>query len=327
MRNFGKIPPVIDLKQLYYFIATAEIGSISAAASALGLAQATLSENVAKLETRLGTKLAIRGQRGLTLTEAGKVLVRQGKELVNSADALAESIRGLGGELRGPVAVGLPPSLSLLLSVPLTETVFSELPDVRLHVAEGVSGHILEWVADGRVDFGFAYELPDSSMFNSYPFLTEELFLLSAPDNLPLAVEGGEPLTITLKALDGLPLVMPAHPHGSRRVLERIAKANGVNLCFVSEIDALSQIVEMVSRASAYAVVPHAAVIGPAAAGHVALIKITQPECERTAYLVRNKGRPATSATIAVQKILFRIFRELAGRYELRVSLFSDPLD
>jgi LysR family nitrogen assimilation transcriptional regulator len=274
----------------------------------------------------MDTKLAIRGQRGLTLTEAGKALVRQGKELVNAADALAESIRGLGGEPRGPVAVGLPPTLSLLLSVPLTETVFSELPGVRLHVAEGVSGHILEWVADGRIDFGFVYEVPDDSTFESYPFLTEELFLLSAPDNLPWEVEHADELTIKLKALDKLPLVMPAHPHGSRRIVERIAKANGVNLRFVSEIDALSQIVEMVSRASAYAVVPHAAVIGPVAAGQVVLIKIVQPACERTAYMVCNRARPATSAAIAVQKILFKIFRELAGRYNLRVTLFPYPL-
>ena len=322
MRSPDNSPPAIDLKQLYYFITTAEVGSISAAAAALGLAQATLSENVAKLERRLETKLAIRGQRGLMLTEAGKALVRHGKELVAAADAVATSVRRLGGELRGPVSVGLPPTLSLLLSVPLTETVFSELPNVRLHVVEGLSGHILEWIADGRVDAGFVYELPDSAIFESYPFLKEDLFLLSAPDNLPSGVEKSSQLEIKLEALAGLPLVMSGHPHSGRRIIERIAKANGISLHFVNEIDSLSQIVEMVSRASAYAIVPDAAVTGPVAAGHVALIKIIAPHCERTAYLVRSKARPATTASIAVQKILFRIFREVAERHKLRVNLF-----
>jgi len=327
MRSPDKSPPAIDLKQLHYFITTAEIGSISMAAYALGLAQATLSENVAKLERRLETKLAIRGQRGVLLTEAGRVLVQQGKELLEAADAVAGSVRRCGGEARGPVSIGLPPTLSLLLSVPLVETAFSELPDVRLHVVEGLSGHILEWVADGRVDAGFVYEHPDSSIFESYPFLQEDLFLLSAPDNLPLGIEKSDQLEIKLAALADLPLVMPAHPHSGRRIIERIAKANGISLRFVNEIDALSQIVEMVCRASAYAVVPHAAVTSPVAAGQVVLIRIIDPHCERTAYLVRNKARSATSASIAVQKMLFRIFREVAERHKLLVNLYPCTLD
>ena len=55
-------------------------------------------------------------------------------------DALVEEIRQLGSEPRGPVSVGFPPSLSILLSVPLLETLYNEQPLIRLHIAEAIRG-------------------------------------------------------------------------------------------------------------------------------------------------------------------------------------------
>lgn len=63
--------PEIDIKHVHYFQMLAKHGSISKAAHALGLAQPSLSEHIARLETRLNTKLAIRGPRGITMTSNG----------------------------------------------------------------------------------------------------------------------------------------------------------------------------------------------------------------------------------------------------------------
>lgn len=71
--------PTVDLRQIYYFIALADHGSISAAAEALGMAQPSLSENMAKLERRLNVKLALRAARGVELTEAGRALAARGR--------------------------------------------------------------------------------------------------------------------------------------------------------------------------------------------------------------------------------------------------------
>ena len=85
--------PILDLRQLYYFLALAEHGSISAAAAALGLAQPSLSENIAKLEQRLEVKLAIRGGRGVQLTEAGFALAQYGREIVHSAEMVVTRVK------------------------------------------------------------------------------------------------------------------------------------------------------------------------------------------------------------------------------------------
>jgi LysR family nitrogen assimilation transcriptional regulator len=320
MQKTDSALPVLDLRQLHYFVALAEHGSISAAAAALGLAQPSVSENIAKLEQRLNTQLAIRGPRGVTLTEAGRALATQGRDLLLSAAVLADEVRQVGGEVRGPVSIGFPPSLSLMLSVPLAETVHSELPNVRLHVAEGMSGNIFEWVEVEKLDMGCVYVSPDSAVFETHPIMTEELFLVAASDNLPADPDESGTLSVKVEALRNLPLVMPSMPQGARRVVERYARAHGVALNVVIEMDSLPQIIEIVQRASAYTVLPHAAVTGPVEAGQLSLIHV-EPSLLRTAYLTRKRSRPASTASLAVQATMMKIIQEIIDRYHLKAEL------
>ena len=88
---------------------------------ALGLAPATISKSIAKLEKRLGVSIAIRGQRGFVLTEAGALLRQEGRSLVEAANALASNI-ATRGVVAGQVTFALTPSPNVLISVPLSET-------------------------------------------------------------------------------------------------------------------------------------------------------------------------------------------------------------
>ena len=63
----------MDLRQLRYFQAIAETGSISAASHRLNVAQPSLSLHLRNMEEHLGTKLLLRGARGVQLTEAGEM--------------------------------------------------------------------------------------------------------------------------------------------------------------------------------------------------------------------------------------------------------------
>lgn len=288
------------------------------------MAQPSLSENIAKLEKRLEVKLAVRGARGVQLTEAGVALARYGREIVRNAETVVEDIRKLGGEARGPVSVGLPPSLSLLLSVPLIETIQNEYPLIRLHVAEALTGHILDWILADRLELGFVYEVPDSAALTVQHVLNEELFLVTAPDNWPggFGPDGRAIKPVDAAMLQSLPLVLTSPSHGLRKLIERFARANGVQLNVVTEIDSLQHIVEMVSRASAYTILSHAAVINQVAAGTVALVPIADP-IRRGAYLVRKRSRPITRASVAIESAMMVILREMIERYRLEATLVN----
>lgn len=318
-----KKPAPIDFKQLAYFVALAEHGTISSAASALNMAQPSLSENIAKLEKRLDVQLAIRGVRGIHLTEAGVLLARRGQEILRSVGGLVDELREMSGVPRGRVSVGIPPSLSILLSVPLLETIHSEHPDIRLHIAEAMSGDVLDWITADRLDFGCAYELSDSAAYSCEPLLSEELFLVTAPDNWegPIGPDGLARDSIPASRLNHLPLVLTSGTHGARKMQEKFARSIGIELNVVAEIDSLPHIVEMVSRASAYTLLSHGAVLNQVAAGALALVRIEEPTLRRTAYIVRKRTRAVSRASLVVEASVKAIVREMVERYRLRALL------
>ncbi|MBF9032641.1 LysR family transcriptional regulator [Rhodobacterales bacterium HKCCE2091] len=313
----------LKLKQLSYFLSLAEHGSISAAANALNMAQPSLSENIAKLERKLDVQLAIRGSRGVQLTQAGTLLADRGQEILKSVDDLVEALRLLGSDPRGPVSVGFPPSLSILLSVPLLESIHSEYSDIRLHVAEAMSGDILDWLANDRIDIGCVYEISDSSVYILEPLLTEELFLVTAPDNWDdeFGPDGIAKKPITASDLQHLPLVLTSQAHGARKLQERFARAEGFSFNVTATIDSLPHIVEMVSRASAYSLLSHGAVFKQVASGDIGLVRIAEPSIRRTAYLVRKRARPVSHASTIVEGMIGTIIREMVERYNIEAQL------
>ena len=317
-----KMPP-LDFRQLSYFLAVAEHGSISSAAETLELAQPTLSENLSRLERHLGVTLTIRSSRGVQLTEAGLVFAEHGRELVRSVATMLDAVEQVGTEAKGPVSIGLPSSLGLLLTVPLAETIQNELPQISLHIAEAMSGDLLDWVASERLDVACVYETIDEQSLVFQPMLTEKLFLVTAPDNLPSGVETSEDGHRSIRGADlvALPLVLPSGPHGARKVIERFARSNNIRLTVALEIDSLPQIITMAKRASAHSILPHAAVIDEVAEDKLALIEIVEPTMSRTAYIVRKRSRPVTRASCAVESAMCIIVSEMIERFQLEAVI------
>lgn len=320
MRRIEKTSATINFKRLSYFIALAEHGSISAAASALNMAQPSLSENISKLEEEIDTKLAIRGARGIQMTEAGMALASRGRKMLKNVADMIEEIRQIGGEPRGPLSIGLPPSLSILLSVPLLETVHNMYPQIRLHIAEAMSGDIIDWLNTDRLDIGCVYEAPEVASYLFEPILTEELFLVTARDNWPgqLGPDGMALQPISASQIEKFPLVLTSPSHGARKLQEKFANSADIELNVVAEIDSLPHIIEMVGRASAYTLLSHGAVFNQVSAGRLALVPIEEPTIRRTAYMARSATRPVTRARAVVEGYIKEIIREMVDRYKLR---------
>ncbi len=235
-------------------------------------------------------------------------------------------MRHAGNDARGPVAVGLPPSLGLLLSVPLAETIQSEYPEVRLRITEGMSGNIAEWIEEERMDLGYVYEVHDNHDLIFQPVMAEKLFLATAPDNIPDCVDWTDPAAPTIKGVDlpSLPLALPASSHGARKVVERFARGAGIKLNIIVEIDSLPQLITMATRASAYTILPHAAVINEVAAGTIRLFEIVEPTMTRSAFMLRKRSRPITRASFAVQQSIGIIIQEMIERFQLDAAFISE---
>ena len=130
----------MELRQLRYFVRVVEQGSMSRAALDLDVVQSALSQQITRLESELATRLLQRTPRGVTPTEAGLAFFREAQLTLRHADQAVRAAQQ--ARLSGTVTVGLAPTTSGVLGLPLMQAMRTRYPDVRLHMVESMSGHL-----------------------------------------------------------------------------------------------------------------------------------------------------------------------------------------
>jgi DNA-binding transcriptional LysR family regulator len=99
----------VETAELLAFTRTVEAKSVSRAAAELGVPRATLGRRLARLESRLGSRLVLRNSRRLSLTEAGDRFYRHARLVLDSLAAAEASVRTDGDPMRGDLRVSVPP--------------------------------------------------------------------------------------------------------------------------------------------------------------------------------------------------------------------------
>ncbi|EJT04262.1 LysR substrate-binding domain-containing protein [Rhizobium sp. CCGE 510] len=298
----------MDLRQLKYFVAIVENGSFSKASAALNVAQPALSAHVRNMEAELGTNLLLRTQQGVLTTEAGEILLRNAHVIIDQFAVAHEEIRGHHSEPAGDVTLGLPGTISQVLSVPLILAARSRYPKIRLRIAEAMSGFITDWVRDARVDLGVIYEALNDRVIASYPILAEGLCLLGPTfDQEHGSLEGRT--TITLAESLSLPLILPSSTHGLRKLLDARSLAEfGTSIDALIEVDSFSCIKELVGQGLGYSILPLNAISREKEDGVLRVLPVEN--LSRELHLVRPIDRPTTNAVVVIE----RLCREVVSR-------------
>lgn len=227
----------MDLRQLRYFVAIVQCGSISRASLQLNIAQPALSLHVRNMEADLGLPLLFRTPQGVQPTEAGLILLRNARLIIEQFEVAQREIRGSVAEPSGEVRLGLPSSISPLLGVPLVLAARKTFPKVTLRIAEAMSGYVLDWLRQGRVDLGLLYGLPDDKDLRATGLLVETLVVFGAPEP-PDGRHHPPGDVLPFADLAPLPLILPSPGHGLRDLLDAAAAARGVRLTTEIDIDA-----------------------------------------------------------------------------------------
>jgi LysR family transcriptional regulator, nitrogen assimilation regulatory protein len=296
----------MDIRQLRYFVSIVEEGTISAAAVKLRIAQPALSHHVRSLEADLGVQLLSRSAHGVRTTDAGQRLYEHAQYILRYIGQSIEEVRGYAAEPHGLVAVGLPTSVSVVLSVPLVEMMRQKLQHVRLRLTEGMSGDIRDWLDSGRLDFALLFDAERLRTLNTEPLLTEDLYVVSPP--------GGRGDDITLADVAELDLILPSRPHGLRERLEHAARSAGVTLKISAEVDSLPQLKALVTRGVASTVLSLSAVRDEWRTRAVEARLIVEPTLRRTVSLCHPKGRPLSGAASAVRALVREVLRNLVAQ-------------
>lgn len=123
-----------DWNQVRAFLATAEEGTFSAAARALGLTQPTLGRQIASLEADLGVLLFERGARRMDLTQAGLELVEQARAMLEAAGQMSLTASGQSQIIAGEVCISATDVMMTYLMPPFIEQLRQQAPGIEIRL-------------------------------------------------------------------------------------------------------------------------------------------------------------------------------------------------
>lgn len=297
----------MDLKQLDYFVRVAELGSFTRAARALNVAQPALSRQVRLLEVELRQNLLTRNGRGAAPTEAGTLLLEHGRGILNQIELAREELGAARSRLGGRVSIGLPPSLSNLITVPLTLAMRKALPQARLTLTEGFSVLMYEGLRVGNLDMAVLYNPGASPDLDMATLHEEELVLVSPRSALKRIGPRGASAQITLLEVAALPLILPSRPNAFRLLIDNEMAVLGRRPQIVMEVDGLNAILSLVKEGMGHAVLPRYTLSNFENVTPFAVRAIQQPCILSRLELVWSSRRPTT----ATQKMALTVVREV----------------
>ena len=288
----------MNLLQLKYYIAIVEEGSFTKAAKRLYVAQPSLSQHVKNLEDELGADLLRRTARGIEPTEEGEELLRHARIILEQLETARAAVQNASGEPSGEVAIGVPPTVSERLTVPLIMRLREELPKVSPRIVEGMSGYVLDWLRDGRVDIAVLYGTQDTTDIETTEVCLEDLYLISARHG------DGQEETVRFADLASESMILTGPHSGLRTLIEDIAQKQQIDLNVTIEVDALGQMRELAAGGIGSTILPIWAVKKEIERGEIQARRIVEPSVRRSMSIAHSSERPLLNVQRAVMKVL-----------------------
>ena len=286
----------MELRQLKYFVKSAEYLNFSVAAKHLYITQSTLSQQIKQLEFELGFELFLRNSRHISLTEAGEEFLPFARKTIQDAEDGVQRLHDLQHVKAGKLRVGVTYSLSTVLTEGLLE--FIKLyPDIKLEVCYKTVNELLLLLKERKLDFILSYKpLFDAPDVDSMPLFENALALVISKDH-PLAMKK----KITLQELVNTPLVLPSHDLQARMMLERLLAGKGIEFTSKLELNETNILLQLVSTGSYSTILSTSAVFGNS---RFRAIPIDDPANVMEASLLRLKGAYQKAAAKEFVKIL-----------------------
>lgn len=195
----------MELRQLRYFVAVAEEGSFSRAATRLHISQPPLSTQIKDLENELGVKLLERTNRGVSLTPAGSALFEEAQAVLARLEhARGQVLRADRGDI-GMLSIGFVSTALYGILPTALQGFHSKFPLIEVHLHELTTDAQIRELRAGRLDFGIGLAPVDEPDLEFERLLREEL-VLAAPSGHPAVATDG---AIDLRTLAKASFIVP----------------------------------------------------------------------------------------------------------------------
>lgn len=249
----------MELRQLRYFVQVVDMGSLGRAAKELGVVTSALSQQISRLEWELSTRLLNRSASGVQATDAGMAFYKHAQLALRHAEAAVGAAQQ--ARLSGHVSIGLTPSTSAVLALPLITAMRERYPDVRLRIVENLSGHLASMLNARLLDLAVLFDVSTAQRWSLLPLLDERLFVIGLRSLLAehgLGAASNE-RSVSVERLASLPLVLPSKTHGLRAAVDAACARARCEPRVVLEVDGLAVLMDAVRAGIGATVQPGAA--------------------------------------------------------------------
>ena len=298
------------IAQLRTFVTVAEQKHFVSAANKLGISQPSLSQALAALESGLGIQLIERSTRRVIVTPIGEQLLPFAKATLEAADAFVAHSRGAGGELAGPLNIGIIPTVAPYILPTLLTLIAEEFPELEPRIVENQTESLLQRLRDGHIDVAVLATPTGATGVTEIPLYDEAFAIVTNPDN-PLAGRGD----LTLDALRDLELLLLDDGHCLRDQI--------VELCQLAEVDrspgaqsatraaSLTTVVQLVVAGLGSTLVPMSAVATECARPGIAVAAFADGvEAKRTVGLVMRSSSRRQQEFARLGELITRAFEK-----------------
>ena len=198
-------PMRFTIRQLQYFVAVVEAGSMSAAAKTCLVSQSTISLSISELERALETQLFLRagGSKLLTLTDAGKQILGDVRRVLDQLDELQLTAHSLGQGLAGRLSIGCYRTLTPYILPRILQVFTAQYPAIELVWSEDSIVGLHEQLLHGECEVAVTYRMGDLAPFDVHRLYTLRPHIL-LPSTHRLAGES----VIRLAELEDEPFIM-----------------------------------------------------------------------------------------------------------------------
>ena len=283
-------------RQLRYFLAVVDEGSVTAAAERLRVAQPSVSQAVRGFEAELGIQLFHRVGRGLRLSTAGHALIGPARQVLRAIEEARNAITGVTQLHAGTLEIAALATLAVDPMATLIGSFRERHPGVQVRVLEPESADgVRALVREGTCELGAAHLPIRDRQLRAHPLSEQELLFV-----LPRDAASSEGAPLGAGELAATPLVVSPPGTSTRILLEQALARVGVTPTIAVQTAAREAIVPLVLAGAGAALLP--APLAREAQRRGATIRPARPKITRTVGLVHREAplSPAASTFLAL---------------------------
>jgi DNA-binding transcriptional LysR family regulator len=192
------------LRQLQFFVAAAEAGSVSGAARALSISQSSVTEAILSLEGDLGVSLFDRQARGLLITQKGSAFLRHARKILADVATARSAFQSEAEAATGRLSLGVTSLVAGYVLSDILARYRRAFPQIELNVVEDNGDYLQHLLIGGELDVAV---LLTSSVKDRLALNVETLLVSPYRLWMPLGHPLAQQETITLEELAGQPLI------------------------------------------------------------------------------------------------------------------------